>query len=123
MGLKNNNEKWPQEMPTFDSTKLKPANTYKHQFQIVDNKVLEIKQLVVHKFQLNDLEDPDLYAGDSLYKWQESEMGKWVIAHAVETPIWNRHTDPITYGYVYAIAAKLQAKDATFFLLKWGNTS
>jgi hypothetical protein len=117
------NTSWSRGMPTVDSIKLKPANTYKHQFQIVDNKVLEIKQLVVHRFRLGDVDDIDVYAAEPLYKWQQSEMGKWVMEHAVEMPIWNRQVDYGTYQYEYAIAAKLQAKDATFFLLKWGNTS
>ena len=37
--------------------------------------VKEIHKLVVHRFRLGDVEDPDLYAAEPLYKWQESDSG------------------------------------------------
>lgn len=87
------------------------------------DRVYEIKKITVHQFQMGDVEDPDLYAAEPLIEWQNSEMGKWVMGKAVETPEWHRHLDPFTYGYRYAIVAKLKDVDFTFWQLKWGTQS
>lgn len=96
--------------------------TYPNQFNLVHDKVVEVKSVVVHTFRLGDVDDPDLYAAQPMWEWQESEMGKWVMSHAVDQPEWHRHLEPMTYGYTYAIVAKLTAKDYTFWVLKWGSS-
>lgn len=70
---------------------------------------------------MGDVDDPDLYAAQPLIEWQESEMGKWIMAKAVETPEWHRYLEPINYGYKYAVVAKLKDVDFTFWTLKWSN--
>jgi hypothetical protein len=89
------------------------------QYKIIDDKIVETREITVYSFIVGDVEDPDLYAGEPLYKWQESEMGKWVMSHALETPVWHRMADPVTFGHKYIIRAKLDGKDLTFFYLKW----
>jgi hypothetical protein len=91
-------------------------------FMVFDDRVHEIHTVVVHRFRMGDVEDPDLYAAEPLYQWQESEMGQWVMERAVDTPEWHRHADPMTFGYQYAIVAKLKDVDYTWWTLKWGNT-
>ena len=86
------------------------------------DKVVEIKTVVVHSFVVGDSEDPDIYAAQPLWEWQQTDAGKWVMSHALESPIWNRHIDYSTYGHRYSVAAKLKAPDYTFWTLKWGNT-
>lgn len=88
---------------------------------VIDDRAYRIHKIVVHRFQMGDVEDPDLYAAQPLYEWQESEQGKWVMERAVETPEWHRHLEPVTYGYRYAIVAKLKDVDYTFWTLKWGS--
>ena len=83
-------------------------------------KIQEIKEIVVHKFQLGDVEDPVLYAGEPLWQWQQSEPGKWVMEHAIEPPVWHKQPDLVNYGYQFAISAKLRSEDVTYFKLKWG---
>ena len=75
--------------------------------------------IIVHTFVIGDVEDPDIYAANPLWEWQESEMGKWVMAHAIETPEWHRMTDSLSYGYRYNVIAKLTEQDQTFWTLKW----
>lgn len=94
---------------------------YSNQFNVIDDLVVEVKRVVVHKFRMGDVDDPDLYAAEPLMEWQNSEMGKWVMERAVDTPEWHRHADYSTYGHQYAITAKLKAKDYTFWELKWGT--
>jgi len=87
----------------------------------VDGSIEELHKIVVHSFGVGDAEDPDIYAAQPLWEWQESEKGKWVMEHAVETPIWNRDLDFVTYGYRYAIIAELPGARATEYYLKWGT--
>lgn len=88
---------------------------------VIDNKAYRIHKLIVHRFRLSDVDDPDLYAAQPLLDWQHSEMGEWVMSKAVETPEWHRHLDHTTYGYQYAVVAKLKDVDYTFWALKWGT--
>jgi hypothetical protein len=112
---------WPDQIPTPNEYTNDPPGTFKHQYNIVDNRVIEFKELVVHRFKMGDVEDPDLYAAQPLWEWQQSETGTWVMSHAVETPIWHRYMNAASYHTDYAVTAKLTAQDATFFILKWGN--
>lgn len=68
---------------------------------------------------MGDVEDPDIYAAQPLWEWQESEMGKWVMEHALDNPVWHRIVDQYGYGYRYVITAKLNERDQTFWTLKW----
>ena len=83
--------------------------------------VKEIHKVIVHTFRMGDVEDPDLWAGQSLYEWQKSEAGTFVMEHAIDQPVWHRHLDQTTYGYLYTITAELEAKKLSEFYLKWGK--
>lgn len=87
----------------------------------MDDKVIEVKEVTVHIFDLSDVDDPDLYAAQPIMEWQKSDSGKWVMEHAVDQPIWHRMVDHSTYGYKYKITARLKAKDYTYWALKWGT--
>jgi hypothetical protein len=89
----------------------------------VDDKIVEIKEVIVHTFTLGDVDDPDIYAAGPIFDWERSEMGQWVMAHTVDQPIWHRMVDPATYGYKYKITARLQARDYTYWALKWNTGS
>jgi len=89
-----------------------------HDVMVFDNVAHKIHSIVVHKFSVGDVEDPDLYAGQPLYEWQNSDDGRWVMENAVETPVWHRHIDQFGYGYQYAITAKFRERDAVLWTLK-----
>ena len=74
---------------------------------------------VVHTFKLGDVDDPEIYAAEPIYQFQQSEKGKWVMENSLEEPYWTRHFEFNTYGYVYAIKAKFMDKDYTYFKLKF----
>jgi hypothetical protein len=76
--------------------------------------------VVVHEFMLGEVDDPDLYAAPSLWDWQNSEVGEWVMANATETPQWGRQAGQFdNWGYRYRVTAQLTEQDATFFKLKY----
>jgi hypothetical protein len=85
---------------------------------VIDNMAHRVIKLVVHEFSVGDVEDPDLYAGEPLWKWQQSDDGRWVMENAVETPMWHRMQDNINWGYRYAITAKLKEVDAVLWRLR-----
>jgi hypothetical protein len=94
-----------------------------HQFE-QDNAVVveEIHEVVVHRFRLGDVEDPDLYAAQPLWEWQKSEAGQFVMKNAVETPEWRRQADNANWGYQYIIVAELEKKKLSEFYLRFDKT-
>lgn len=109
--------KWSDSGHMAEPKAVRPITKY----MVFGDRVHEIKTVVVHRFQMGDVEDPDLYAAEPLIAWQNSEMGKWVMERAVDTPEWHRHADLVTYGYQFAIVAKMKDVDYTFWVLKWGS--
>jgi hypothetical protein len=91
------------------------------EYKLVNDQVVKLLDVKVHEFNMGDVEDPDLYAAQPIYEWQKSEAGQWVMAHAVETPFWKRHVDYVSYGYQYAIFARLREQDQLYWTLKWGG--
>ena len=99
----------------------KPKDIKTHDVMVFGDRVHKIHTVVVHRFRMGDVEDPDLYAAQPLCEWQESEMGKWVMERAVDTPEWHRQMDQMQYHMQYAVVAKMKDVDYTFWVLKWGN--
>lgn len=83
-------------------------------------RVDEIHKIVVHKFDLSDVDDPDIYAAGSMFDWERSEAGQFVMKHAVDKPEWHRHMDPIFMGYRYVIIAELEKKKLAEYYLRFG---
>ena len=90
-----------------------------HDYMIIEDRVHSTHEVIVHRFTMGDVEDPDLYAAEPIIKWQNSEQGSWIMEHAVESPIWHRMIDHSSFGYTFVIRAKLKDVDYTFYQLKW----
>ena len=90
---------------------------------IINGQVVKVSDMVVHKFRMGDVEDPVLYAAQPIYAWQQTEAGKFVMEHAMESPWWVRHMDPMDYGYQFAIVARMKESDQTFYTLKYVRTT
>ena len=99
----------------------KSKGTRLNDYMIIEDKIHQIHKVIVYRFRMGDVEDPDLYAAEPLWEWQQSEMGKFVMEKSVETPVWHRQHDNLNYGYQYAIEAFLKGADYSFWVLKWGN--
>ena len=81
----------------------------------------EIHKVVVHTFGVGDVEDPEIYAAEPIWEWQQTDAGKFVMEHAIDTPSYHKSLDYQTYGYRYAIVAELEAKKLSEFYLRWGK--
>lgn len=85
-------------------------------YHVHNNEVHERR--VVHSFIMGDVEDPELYAAQPIYEWQQTEMGKWVMKHGLD-PQFHIVMEPITYGYRITITAHITPKRWTEFALKF----
>jgi hypothetical protein len=80
-----------------------------------------VKQVVVHTFKMSDVEDPDIYAYEPLKQFENSEKGKWVLEHAVDTPVWTKTPDFGGWGWTFKITATFKGPALTEWILKYGN--
>ena len=90
--------------------------------RLIDNRVVTYRDVCVHSFNMGDVEDPDLYAAQPIYEWQQTEEGQWVMEHSVDVPFWHRNVDPTTYGHRYSIIARLTESDQVYWTLKYKGT-
>lgn len=89
-----------------------------NKYNVIGDRVEEMREMVVHTFTMGDVEDPDLYAAQPLMEWQTSEFGQWVMKNACDVPTWHRMADVESYGYKYAITAKFMGPCLTEMLLR-----
>ena len=80
---------------------------------------MAIIRTVLHEFFMGDVEDPQIYAAQPLWEWQQTEAGAWAMRNCVETPIWNMSTDPFNYGHKVTVLGDLHEHDHTYFRLKY----
>lgn len=80
----------------------------------------EIHKTVVHRFDLGDVDDPEIYAAQPIWEWQQTDAGKFVMEHAIETPTFHKYMDPMFLGYRFVITAELEKKKLSEFLLRFG---
>lgn len=90
-------------------------------YKIIDGRVEEIRQVIVHEFTMGDVDDPDLYAAQPLWEWEQTDKGQWVMHNAYEKPVWYRLDSYDYMGYKYIIKAKFCGAKLTEYLLKYGN--
>lgn len=93
----------------------------RHKYNLIGDRVEECKEVIVHSFNMGDVEDPDLYAAQPLFEWEKSDQGQWIMKNAADTPTWHRMADPVTYGYKYQIRVKLMGPALTEWLLRYGD--
>ncbi len=74
-------------------------------------------EIIAHKFNMGDVEDPDLWASDSLWKWEKTMAGQWCMKNSNPTPIWYRV--PCDYGWQYQIRIYLTPTQLTYYRLKF----
>jgi len=89
--------------------------------RIINGNPVRFCDVCVHTIKMGDVEDPDLFVADPIWKWQQTESGKWVMENAVEQPYWIRNIDTLNYGHTYKIMARLSEQNRTFWELKWGG--
>ena len=79
-----------------------------------------MQRVTFHSFAIGDVDDPEIYAGQSLWEWQQTAQGQWVMAHCRD-PQYSIGPDGATWGHRVKIYGELEDSAATFFQLKWGQ--
>jgi hypothetical protein len=118
-GMNNQELDWTLRSGTIGA----PRDKIDQNVVVIDNQAVHIHTITAHTFKMGDVEDPILYAAGPLYEWEQSEEGQWIMQHAVETPEWHREADLMSFGYQFAITAKLKERDYTHWLVKWKKLS
>jgi hypothetical protein len=93
-----------------------------NKYVLRDDEVIERKKIIVHSFAMGDVEDPDLYAAEPLYQWQQTDAGQWVMKNASDTPEWHRQADIASFGHRYVVTAVFETKKLTEYYLRFGKT-
>lgn len=78
-------------------------------------------KIVFHSFTMGDVDDPEIYAAQPIYEWQQTEHGRWVMDHAHDLTF-RCGSKPHTFGYHVTIRGGLEPKHATEYFLRWNNT-
>jgi hypothetical protein len=79
-----------------------------------------MRKVTFHAFRMGDVEDPEIYAAQPIYEWQQTEHGQWVMDHCKD-PIYSIGPDPNYMGYKITLHGELDDQDAVFHELKWGS--
>ena len=75
--------------------------------------------MILHEFTMGDVEDPYLYAGFPIYEWQQTDKGKWVMAHAKGEIVFHCTPSIENYGYRVVITGELEERDEIIYRLKY----
>ena len=78
-------------------------------------------RIIAHQFGLGDVEDPEVYAAQPIYEWEQTEQGRWLHEHSYKQMEWKIAINYDTYGYKVIISAWLAEKDLTYYMLKWSS--
>ena len=89
--------------------------------QIVGDRIEKIYKVVVYRFTVTNVEDPEIYAAEPILEWEKSDPGMFVMENSVTQPAFNKNYDMMTFGYMYVITAELEEKKLSEFYLRWGN--
>ena len=101
------------------TSKDQPDHWQPEQVKIIGDQAIRFRDVCVHEIRMGDVEDPELYAAQPIWEWQQSEHGKWVMEHATETPSFNIAPSIETYGWKCAIYGKLNEADEIIYRLKY----
>lgn len=99
----------------------KPTARKIQEYMLIGDRIHKTHRVIVHEITMGDVEDPDLLVAEPIWKWQQTEQGKFVMEKALEPPMWHRGHDPLNWGHKYSITAYLKDTDYTFYQLKWGS--
>lgn len=105
--------------PTSGYLGTKPNTNIDNKFTVIDGVATEIHKVVVHRFKIRDLDDPEIYAAGLITEWLSSEQGQWVQEHAIESLQWHTQDDAHSFHVDFAITANLKDVDYVIWILKF----
>lgn len=110
---------WSGKSITFDNT-FTPieldAKRAMDKYRVHDDQIHERR--LVYRFQLSDVEDPEIYAAQPILEWQKSDHGQWVMTHGLD-PTFHIISDYTTYCYIVNVTAHITPKRWTEYCLRF----
>lgn len=76
--------------------------------------------ITFHQFNLHDADDPEIYAAQPIWAWEQSEHGQWCMEHSIVPVSYRIVANHDIWGYRVDIYGDLTPADLTFYNLKWG---
>ena len=73
-----------------------------------------MRKVLFHQFSIGDCEDPELYAAQPLWEWQQTEHGQWVMAHAID-PTYHVGVSADAFGY--SVVSQVYSTSKTKFFI------
>jgi len=78
-------------------------------------------KITFHSFSMGDVEDPDIFAGEPIWQWQQTEQGRWVMENAHNLTYF-RQPDPVNWGHRFLIRGEItDPRKVTEYFLRWGK--
>ena len=77
--------------------------------------------MLVHRFMMGDVEDAQIYAAVPLAAWEKSEVGRWIMEHALQVPEWRTHRTVSEFHSVVEVHADFAPEDELYFVMRWGD--
>jgi len=74
-----------------------------------------------HSFTMGDVDDVDIYVAEPIWRWQQTDAGRWVMEHAKDLRYYTS-ADHNTFGYRVSIRGEIEeGPQLTEYLLKYGK--
>lgn len=74
----------------------------------------------VYGFGLGDCEDPELYAAQPLWEWQQTEHGAWCVAN-LDDPTFHIGPDYQGFGYRVTVDAGFTEDQWTEYMFRFSD--
>lgn len=76
-------------------------------------------QIDFHTFSMGDVDDPELYAAEPIWKWQQTDQGQWAMKNA-QNLAFHRESCVQSWGHRFVIRGEVQdPKKITEYFLRW----
>jgi hypothetical protein len=113
-----------QQSMNSDVVYLGPLPTRATQkFMVFDDSVHEIHTVEVFKIEsvgaYNDFSSEPTFDISAIDEWRNTERGRWVFEHAIESPQMCKYFDFMKIDYTLAVAAKFKDIDYMIYILKF----
>ena len=74
-----------------------------------------------HTFRMGDVEDPEIFAAQPIYEWQQTTHGQWVMENAYDLKFYTA-PDHDSFGYKITIRGEIRdPRKLTEYFLRFGG--
>lgn len=98
----------------------KPKDYKFYQYRLVGGELFEFKRIVACSFEIADSDSKNQDAGLALYKWCNSDQGRWIMENAFEPPYFEYYKRADRWTVEFKVVATFELKKLTEYYLRWG---